>query len=101
MQVATTANEEFVFVVWMNMKTIFLKINLNLRRRSNVQTHAVPYTNYSKINLTNSAEISKYQELQIFLLGKGFLNRKIPLHDRFDFFNLYFIIKYVIDKNHN
>ena len=72
MQVATTANEEFVFVVWMNMKPIFLKINLNLRRWSNVQTHAVPFINWLKINLTNSTEISKNQESQIFLLGKGF-----------------------------
>ena len=34
MQMATTANEELVFVIWVHMKSIFLKLNLNLRRRS-------------------------------------------------------------------
>ena len=42
MQMATTANEELVFVIWVHMKTIFLKLNFNLRRRSHFQTNGSP-----------------------------------------------------------
>ena len=52
------------------------------------------YLRYVKILL-------KWKKILIFCLVRDFLNRKLPLHDRFDFFNLFIIIKYVMDKDHN
>ena len=42
MQMATTANEKLIFVLRVHMKTIFLKLNFNLRGRSHFQAHGSP-----------------------------------------------------------